>query len=59
MPAEGWLTGRVLLVPDEGPSGGGEDKKVEYNISKYRSPGGHSEHAHPNITNSELSNSSI
>ena len=57
MPAVGWLTARLLSVPDEGPSGGGEDKKIEY-ILKYRSPGGHSEHAHPKIQNSELSNSS-
>ena len=36
----------MLSVPDERPSGEGEDKKIEY-ILKYRSPGGHSEHAHP------------
>ena len=57
MPGIEWLTGRLLSVPDEGPSGGGEDKKIEC-ILKCRSPGGHSEHAHPKITNSELSNSS-
>ena len=53
-----WLTGRLLSAPDEGPSRAGEDKKMQY-ILKYRSPGGHSEHAHPKITNSrELSNNS-
>ena len=29
MPGVGWLTGRLLSVPDEGPSDG-EDKKIEY-----------------------------
>ena len=47
MPGVGWLTGRLLSVPDEGPSGEGEDKKKEYilYILKYRSHGEHSEHA--------------
>ena len=49
MPGVGWLTGRLLSVPDEAQSGGGEDKKIE-DISKYRSPGGHFEHAHPKMT---------
>ena len=59
MPDVGWLTGRLFSVPDERPSGGREDnKKIEY-IFKYRSPGGHSEHAYPKITkNSRLSNNS-
>ena len=30
MPGVGWLTGRLLSVPDEGTSGGGEDNKIEY-----------------------------
>ena len=29
-PHVGWLTGKLLSVPDERPSGGGEDKKVKY-----------------------------
>ena len=49
MPGVGWLTEILLSVPDEGPPGGQEDKKIDY-IVKYRSPGGHSEHAHPKIT---------
>ena len=49
MPGVGWLVGRLLSVPDEGPSRGGEDEKIEY-IIKYRSPRGHSEHAHPKKT---------
>ena len=49
MPDVGWLTGILLSIPDEGPSRGGEDKKMKY-ILKYRSPGGHSEHAHPKRT---------
>ena len=57
MPGVEWHTGRLLSVPDEGTSGGGEDRIYIY-ILKYRSPGGHSEHAHPKITNSGLSNSS-
>ena len=44
MPGVGWLTGILLSVPDEGPSGGGEDEIK--NISKYRSPESHSEYAH-------------
>ena len=30
MPGVGWLAGRLLSVPDEGPSGGGEDNKMKY-----------------------------
>ena len=29
MPVVGWLTGRLLSIPDEGPPRG-EDKKMEY-----------------------------
>ena len=49
--------GRLLSVPNQGPSGEGEDKNIEY-VFKYRSPGGHSEHARPKTTISEQGNSS-
>ena len=58
MPDVGWLTARLLSVPDEGPSGGGEDKEIREYILKYRSPGGHFENEHPKIKRKyRLSNS--
>ena len=59
MPGAEWLTGRLLSVPDEGPSGGGDKKIEKMYIIKYRSPGDHSEHAHPKTTNSDHNMHSI